>query len=133
MTKIFTFLIAAIIGSIVGFLGGFQGIAGGFYISMLLLATDIAKTQRTAAGTTLLAVLFPISIGAVWEYYKSGDINIPVALIITFFYIIFATFGAKANEQFAEHVPLFTLAITMGLTSIYFGYKGLKAYKKLKK
>ena len=100
---------------------------------MLLLATNVAKTQRIAAGTTLLAVLFPISIGAVLEYYKSKDIDIPVALIITFFYIIFATFGAKANEHFKEHIPLFSIAITMGITSIYFAVKGYQALNNVKK
>jgi hypothetical protein len=128
----FSFLIAAIIGSMVGFLGGFQGIAGGFYIIMLLLATNLVKTQSTAAGTTLFAILFPISIGAVWEYYKSGDVNIPIALTITVFYTIFATLGSKANKQFDEHIPLFSLAVTMCLSSIYFGYKGIEAYKKIK-
>ena len=67
------------------------------------------------------------------EYYKSNDIDIPVALIITFFYILFATFGAKANEHFKEHIPLFTLAVTMGITSIYFGVKGYHLLMKIKK
>lgn len=131
--NIYNYTIATLIGSVVGFLAGFEGIAGGFYIQMLLLAFNVAKNQRIAAGTTLLAVLFPISIGAVFEYYKSGDIDIPVALIITLFYIIFATFGAKFNENFKEHIPLFTLAITMGLTSIYFAYKGYISFLKVKK
>lgn len=108
-----------------GFVGGFQGIAGGFYISALLFMTGIVSTQRKAAGTTLLAILFPISLGAVVEYWKSNDIDIPVALIITVFYTLFATLGAKVNSQVEEHLTMFSLAGLLAVTSVYFTYKGV--------
>jgi uncharacterized membrane protein YfcA len=133
MNTIFKYILSIFIGSLIGFLGGFQGIAGGFYISLLLMITGIAPNQRKAAGTTLLAILFPLSIGAVYEYWKSGDIDIPVALIITFAYMIFAFFGAKANEKVDEYIPLLSLSFLMFLTSLYFGYKGFYSLKKLKK
>jgi len=130
MNNVLKYTLAVLIGSLVGFIGGFQGIAGGFYISALLIMLGIADSQRKAAGTTLLAILFPISLGAVFEYWKSGDIDVAVALIITFFYIIFATLGAKVNKQFEEHISLFSLAILLALTSVYFAHKG---YAKLHK
>ena len=131
MNDVLKYSLAVLIGSLVGFIGGFQGIAGGFYISALLIILGIADTQRKAAGTTLLAILFPISIGAVFEYWKSGDVDLVVALIITFFYIIFATLGAKVNKQFEEHISLFSLAILLAFTSVYFAYKGyMKLHKK---
>jgi len=133
MNTIFKYILSLFIGSLIGFLGGFQGIAGGFYISLLLMITGIAPNQRKAAGTTLLAILFPLSIGAVYEYWKSGDIDIPVALIITLTYMIFAFFGAKTNEKVDEYIPLLSLSFLMFLTSLYFGFKGFKSLKKLKK
>jgi len=133
MNSIFKYILSIFIGSLIGFLGGFQGIAGGFYISLLLMVTGISPNQRKAAGTTLLAILFPLSIGAVYEYWKSGDIDIPVAIIITLTYMIFAFFGAKTNEKVDEYIPLLSLSFLMFLTSIYFGYKGFKSLKKLKK
>jgi len=133
MNTIVKYGIAVIIGAIVGFLGGFQGVAGDFYIPMLLLITGLAPNQRKAAGTTLLAIVFPLSIGAVYEYWKSGDIEIPIALIITLFYVIFAFFGAKVNEKLPEYIPLLSLSFLMGATAIYFGYKGFISLNKLKK
>ena len=131
MNNVLKYSLAVLIGSLIGFIGGFQGIAGGFYISALLIMLGITDTQRKAAGTTLLAVLFPISLGAVFEYWKSGDVDIAVALIITFFYIIFATLGAKVNKQFEEHISLFSLAFLLALTSVYFAFKGyMKLHKK---
>ena len=128
--NIVKYITAIIIGSMVGFVGGFQGIAGGFYISMLLIASGVIVSQRKAAGTTLLAILFPISIGAVYEYWKSGDIDIPVALLIAFFYIIFAWLGAKLNIAVDEKYIVLSLAILLFSTSLFFFHN---AYKLLHK
>ena len=120
MISLMKYLLLIAIGSIVGFLGGFQGIAGGFYISMLLLFTGIAKDQRMAAGTTLLAILFPISAGAVYEYWESGDVDVYAALVITLFYTIFAWVGAKVNLQVDETYSVLSLAMLLLVTSAYF-------------
>lgn len=90
---------------------------------MLLIFSGIAGSQKKAAGTTLLAVLFPISAGAVYEYWKSDSIDIPVALVITFFYIIFSWIGAKVNPHFSESFIFLSLAVLLMLTSFYFFYK----------
>ena len=126
MNPITKYIIAALIGSSVGFIGGLQGIAGGFYISMILLATGLVETPRMAAGTTLLAILFPLSIGAVYEYYKTGDIDTIPALIITFFYIIFATIGARYNSVIDEKWIVLSLGSLLMLTSFYFFNKYYK-------
>ena len=130
MNVVVKYVTAIIIGCIVGFIGGFQGIAGGFYISMLLLFTGIAKTQRMAAGTTLLAVVFPLSIGAVYEYWKTGDVDLYAGLVITFFYMIFSWVGAKANLLVDEQYPLLSLAVLLMLTSFYFFHRYLDLIKK---
>ena len=117
------YILSALIGIIVGFIGGVQGIAGGFYISLLLLMFNITKTQRETAGTTLLAIVFPLSIGALYEYWGTGDINIVVGLIITFFYIIFAWVGAKVNKKIPEKFIYLSLSILLLLTSVYFFYR----------
>lgn len=124
------YITAIIIGSMVGFVGGFQGIAGGFYISMLLIASGVISSQRKAAGTTLLAILFPISIGAVYEYWKSGDIDIPVALFIAFFYIIFAWLGAKLNITVDEKYIVLSLALLLFSTSFFFFHNYYKLLHK---
>ena len=132
MNDLIKYVLSIAIGSIVGFLGGFQGIAGGFYITMLLLFTGIAGTQRLAAGTTLLAVVFPLSIGAVYEYWKSGVVDVYAALVITFFYMIFSWVGAKVNNLVDEKYPILSLAILLMFTSFYFfsKYIGLLQAKK---
>ena len=46
MTTLIKYIIAIFIGITVGFIGGFQGIAGGFYITALALATGIVHNHR---------------------------------------------------------------------------------------
>ena len=115
-------VIAIMIGCIVGFIGGFQGTAGGFYIAILLLITGVAKTHRIAAGTTLLSVVFPISLGAVYEYWKAGDVDVNIALTIALFYTMFAWFGAMINIDIDEKYSILSLAISLSFTAIYFFY-----------
>tara|TARA_B100001059_G_scaffold199191_1_gene205394 strand:- start:31 stop:417 length:387 start_codon:yes stop_codon:yes gene_type:complete len=126
------YLISIIIGSIIGFIGGFQGIAGGFYISTLLLLTGIAPTQKMAAGTTLLSIVFPLSIGAVYEYWKSGDVDVYIGLIIAFFYMIFAYVGADIRLQYSEQFVILSLGLLLMLTSFYYFYKYHQLTSKLK-
>lgn len=114
------YLLATIIGSVVGFLGGLQGIAGAFYISALLLSLGVLNTQRLAAGTTLLAILPPISLGAVYTYWKSGDVDVGVAVVVAITYSIMAYFGAIFNKVLSQKQVLLSLAVLMFLTSLYF-------------
>ncbi len=117
------FLLSALIGSVVGFLGGFQGVAGGFYLSALLLSMGVLNTQRLAAGTTLLAILPPISLGAVYSYWKSGDVDVGVSLTLATFYTIMSYYGAQYNKQVKEKNVVYSLALLLFLTSGYFFHK----------
>ena len=130
MNTIVKYILSALIGSAVGFIGGLQGIAGGFYIAMLLLFSGIATTQRQAAGTTLLAIVFPISIGAVFEYHQSGDVLIIPAFIIAAFYMVFALLGAKFGVNIDEESIHLSLGILLFLTSLYYFNKSYNKYNK---
>lgn len=130
MNSIAKYIISALIGICVGFVGGFQGIAGGFYITMFLLALGLVNTHRQAIGTTLLAIVFPISIGAVYQYYKSGDVDIVLGLIIAVFYTIAATYGARFNENISEKWVILSLALSLFLTSFYFFTSFYRAHTK---
>lgn len=115
------FIVGALIGSVVGLLSGWEGISGSTFILAGLLLTGVVSTQSKAAGTTLLAMVFPISALAVWEYYKRGDVDVWLALVITLFYMIFAWFGAKLNAIVPSNVTYFVTAVTlMFATGIFF-------------
>jgi uncharacterized protein len=117
------YLLSAVIGGVVGFVGGLQGIAGAFYISALLLMTGVMPTQRLAAGTTLIAILPPISLGAAYTYWKSGDVDLKVAMTVAITYSILAYYGAQYNKQVTEKSVILSLSILMFMTSLYFFHK----------
>jgi len=117
------YVLSAIIGGVVGFVGGLQGIAGAFYISALLLMTGVLPTQRLAAGTTLIAILPPISLGAAYTYWKSGDVDLKVAMTVAITYSILAYYGARYNNQVTEKSVILSLSILMFMTSLYFFHK----------
>ncbi len=114
-----TFFLAAIIGIV----GGLQGAAGSAYILAGLLFLDIIKTQRKAAGTTLLYTSIPITAAAAYEYHKTGDIDYKVALILIPTCIIFSYFGAILNKKISEKKVIISTGVVMLLCSIYYFIK----------
>ncbi len=69
------------IGLVAGVLSGIFGIGGGLVIlpGLIYLA---GFTQHRATGTSLAVLLPPIGIGAMWEYYRHGNVDVPAAMII---------------------------------------------------
>jgi uncharacterized membrane protein YfcA len=66
--------------------------------------------------------VFPISLGAVYEYWKAGDVDVNIALTIALFYTMFAWFGAMINIDIDEKYSILSLAISLSLTAVYFFY-----------
>ena len=113
---ILTFLLAAV----VGILGGIQGQAGSLYVLTGLLMLGIVETPSEAAGTALLYTSVPVTLGAAYEYYKQGKINLKIAAILIFTAFSFAYIGAKINPLISSKVTEYSIAIMTLLSSIYF-------------
>jgi uncharacterized membrane protein YfcA len=113
---ILTFLLAAVVGLI----GGIQGQAGSLYILTGLLMLGIVKTQSEAAGTALLYTSVPITIGAAYEYYNQGKINLKIAAILIFTAFTFEYVGAKINPLISSKVIEYSIAVMTLLSSVYF-------------
>ena len=69
------YILSIILGRIAGIMGGVLGTSGAFTILPGLLLLGIVKTQKKAAGTTLITILAPLSILAAYEYYKNGKLK----------------------------------------------------------
>lgn len=119
-------VISAITGSFVGLLSGWIGVSGSVYIELALLITGLAKSQSKAAGTTLFAMMFPISALAVYEYYKKGDVDMKNGLIICLFYTILAGVGAKLNVMFSQKTTLYLAGVLQLFAAAIFFHQGYK-------
>lgn len=96
MDNIFSILI----GLVSGISSGFFGIGGAIILIPALVYT-FKFSQHLAQGTALASLLLPVGILAVIKYYKSGDVNIKVALFIAFGFII----GGFIGASFAQVIP----------------------------
>lgn len=62
----------------------------------------MVPNQQTAAGTTLFILLPPISILAVYHYWKNKQIDFTLALWIMGFYIVGAGIGSLGTSKFTD-------------------------------
>ena len=86
----------------------------------------MSKTQRQAAGTTLLYTSIPLTLAAAYEYYKKGSVDLTIAAILIPTALIFSILGAKVNFLIPPKITTLSIGVTTLLTSIYFITKGLK-------
>lgn len=83
-----------ILGLVAGVLAGMFGIGGGVII-VTVLVSIFHFDQKAAVGTSLAALLLPVSVGGVLEYYNDGLLDIPVALLVAAGLVGGSIIGAK--------------------------------------
>lgn len=87
-------IVLILIGVASGMLSGLVGVGGGLVIVPALIIF-LHFSQKMAQGTSLAILLLPVGILAVMEYYKHGEIDIKVALIISLGFLAGGYFGSK--------------------------------------
>ena len=90
------------IGLLAGTLSGILGIGGGVVMVPLLLL--LGFTQHQAQGTSLAAMLPPVTLLAALQYSKEGHVDWKMALIISATFIIGGLFGSKIAVMFDEKI-----------------------------
>jgi len=117
-----TVLILLMIGALAGTVSSFLGIGGGLVVIPLLVLL-LNYSQKAAQGTSLALMLPPIGILAVINYYKSGNVNISHALIMSVGFLIASYFASKYATQlhddylkkiFAVFLILYAIKLLIG-------------------
>ena len=116
-------LLVKIIGIISGLIAGALGTATAPTILMGLLMFELVPNFGTAAGTTLLTILPPLSVFAVYEYYKKKQINFKYAIILMITCTIFEWIGAKFNHLLKDSTLKRILAIYLYIVGTYMLYQ----------
>ena len=114
------FLVLAI-GLAAGLLSGVFGIGGGVIIVPALIYMAGFR-QHSATGTSLAVLLPPIGIGAMWEYYRHGNVDLRVAMIMAAAVFAGGWIGALVANRVAG--PYLRLAfglfvVVLGVSLIY--------------
>lgn len=105
------------IGLSAGVLSGVFGIGGGVVIVPALIYL-VGFSQHVATGTSLAVLLPPIGIGAVFEYYRHGNVNPNAALVLAITMTVGGYFGAVLANTLSG--PYLRLAFGVFVLSLGF-------------
>jgi uncharacterized membrane protein YfcA len=105
-----------LVGLVVGVFSGFVGIGGGVLFIPALIWL-LGMNQHKAQGTSLGALLAPVGIFAFWEYYRKGNADLRVALLLAAGFLVGGYFGAVG----AQYIPEVWLRRIFALTLIGIG------------
>jgi hypothetical protein len=92
--------IILLIGLIVGAFSGVVGIGGGV-LFIPALVWLLGMSQHKAQGTSLGALLAPVGLFAFMEYYRKGNADLRIALLLAVGFLVGGYFGAVG----AQHIP----------------------------
>jgi len=113
-------LLTILIGTTAGLSGGALGQSGAEIMLPGLLILGIAPNFKTAAGTVLLAIVPPISILAVLQYYKRGQVQIWTSVILFVCYFFMAFIGAYITKDIENKRLEFITGIYFLVISAFF-------------
>ncbi len=92
------------LGVAAGVLSGIIGIGGGILL-IPALAYMYGMSQLKAQGTSLAILLLPVGFFAIIPYYRSGQIDIKLALLVALGFAAGGWFGGT----WAQHLPAIVL------------------------
>ncbi|GAC1686669.1 MAG: sulfite exporter TauE/SafE family protein [Candidatus Acidiferrum sp.] len=101
-----------LIGIVVGIISGLVGIGGGALLIPALIYF-YRMSQHKAQGTSLAIILLPIGFFAFWEYYKAGNVDLKLAVLIALGFAAGAYFGGVWAQHLSETVLRKGFAILM--------------------
>ena len=88
MTDYVTYVLLTIIGVVTGFMLDVVGGGADVLIVPLLLLFHVFKNIKMAVGTSILALMPPITAFAAYKYYKAGNVDIYAAFYLALVYAI---------------------------------------------
>ena len=103
-------LILLAIGVVTGAMAGMLGI-GGAIIMIPALVFFLGFSQQMAQGTSLAVMLPPVGILATYNYYRAGQVDLRIAIILASAFLVGSFFGSK----FALTIPQATLRKIFGI------------------
>ncbi|MGB7159370.1 MAG: sulfite exporter TauE/SafE family protein [Tepidisphaeraceae bacterium] len=101
-------------GVIVGIFSGVMGLGGGS-VMIPVMVLGYHMTQPQAHGTSLAVMLPLVTLPAVIEYYRNGNVNVAMAAWMAAGFMMGSFFGAYA----ANLMPKETLKLVFGFLLIY--------------
>lgn len=113
-------ILTILLGLVAGFLGGALGQSGAETLLPGLLILGLVPDFKTAAGTVLLTILPPLSLLAILQYYRRGQVLVITSIILMISYFISAYFGAYLTKDVTNSVLELVSGIYFIIIGIFF-------------
>ncbi len=112
-----TIITLIIIGILAGFLSGMVGIGGGI-LMVPMFVFFMGLTQHAAQGVSLAVMLPPITLLAVYNYHKAGELDWKIAAITSILFVIGGYFGSKVALKIDQLTLKRIFGVLMFFTAI---------------
>lgn len=96
-------IILIVVGILSGVLAGFFGV-GGAIIVIPALVFILGLSQHEAQGTSLAFMLPPVGILATWNYWKAGQVNWKIALVLSLTFVVGAYIGSHFSVNISDKI-----------------------------
>jgi uncharacterized membrane protein YfcA len=103
-------LVILLLGLGAGILVGLMGIGGGTIVVPLLVYL-LGMGQHMAQGTSLFMQLLPVGLGALWVYWKAGEVDLRAGIVCALGILV----GGFAGGSIAITIPARRLQALFGL------------------
>ncbi len=90
-----------LLGVVIGIISGLVGLGGGALLIPALIYL-YGMTQHRAQGTSLATLLLPIGAFAFWKYYKAGNVDLRLAILVAIGFTVGGYFGGKMAQNFSD-------------------------------
>jgi len=106
---------AALIGLAIGVLVGLMGLGGGVLLVPALVYLA-GMSQHLAQGTSLLTQLPPLGLGALYAYWKRGNVDLRCGMVCAAGFLIGGYFGSwmaigMASKDLGALFGVFLMAV----------------------
>jgi hypothetical protein len=103
-------------GVVVGIYSGIMGLGGGT-IMIPVMVLLMGMTQKEALGTSLAVMIPPVTLPAVFEYYRGGNVQLGKA----FWIALGVAAGAYVGARIATSLSNQSLKLIFGFVLVYVG------------
>lgn len=110
-------VILLVIGLAAGFMSSMVGIGGGLVI-VPALVVFYGMDQKLAQGTSLLIIALPVTAAGAYAYYKSGNADFKLSLIIASTFVIGGYFGGVLANKLDTTIVKKIFAVFLMLIAI---------------
>lgn len=115
-------VLCLVIGIIAGIAGGLFGIGGGIII-VPALAFLLGFSQKKAQGTSLVALLAPVGILALMNYYRENQVDLAKGAYVALGFLVGAYLGSKVAVGLDDDLMRKMFSIFLIAVGVYMFFK----------